>query len=87
MKLTVLSDFLVGTYSVLKALRMYVVISNHLFPLQANVLYSHIVDVKSMGKKMNKLNWLIAFVIVAIIFASAFVYKTPIGAPLAACDE
>ena len=35
---------------------------------------------------MNKLNWPKAFVIVAIIFASAFVYKTPIGAPPAACD-
>ena len=40
-----------------------------------------------MGKKMNKLNWPKAFVIVAIIFASAFVYKTPIGAPPAACDR
>ena len=35
---------------------------------------------------MNKINWPKAFVIVAIIFASAFVYKTPIGAPVAACD-
>ena len=48
--------------------------------------YSHIVDVKSTEENMEKLNWLKAFVIVAIIFARAFVYKTPIGAPLVACD-
>ena len=35
---------------------------------------------------MNKLNWPTAFVIVAIIFAGAFVYNKPIGAALGASD-
>ena len=35
---------------------------------------------------MNKLNWPTAFVIVAIIFAGAFVYNKPIGAALDARD-
>ena len=35
---------------------------------------------------MEKLNWPKAFVIVVIIFDRAFVYKTPIGSSLAACD-
>ena len=65
---------------------MYVVVSNHVFPLQANLLYSHIVDAKSMEENMNKLNWPTAFVIVAIIFAGAFVYNKPIGAALGASD-
>ena len=32
MKLTILSDLLVGTNRILKTLRVYIVVSNHLFP-------------------------------------------------------
>ena len=35
-----------------------------------------------MEENMNKLNWPTAFVIVAFIFAGAFVYNKPIGAAL-----
>ena len=71
-----------GSYRVLETLSVYVVQYNHVFPLQANLLYSHIVDVKFMEENMNKLNWPTAFVIVAIIFAGAFVYSKPIEAAL-----
>ena len=53
-KLTVLSDLLVGTHRVLKTLRMYVVVSNHVFPLQANLVYSKNVDTKLFGGNYDR---------------------------------
>ena len=54
MEFTVLSHLLVGTYHNLKTLRMYVVVSTHVFPLQANLVYSNNVDTKLLGGNYDR---------------------------------
>ena len=51
---TVLSHLLIGTYRILEILRMYVVVFTHVFPLQANLVYSNNVDTKLFGGNYDR---------------------------------
>ena len=49
---TVLSHLLIGTYRIFEILRMYVVVFTHVFPLQADLVYSNNVDTKLFWGKL-----------------------------------